>query len=131
MQALGGIRLGGEFGFEALGYAFETTLTHIPQNSVLAREIAEESRLADFENVDDIIDPGLLVALFAEQPDGCLDNLLTKSRLLPLTKAWDLVDLRRRISLHWILVVPASSRYGDLNMSHSPNSLPIQGCRMC
>src|SRR6202166_1943411 len=100
MQALRGVSLGGKFGFEVLRHAFEAELTHIPQNSVLAREIAEESRLADFENFDDVIDASFLVALFAEQSDGCFDNLLTKSRLLTFPKPWNLVDLCRYISLH-------------------------------
>src|ERR1700722_8393390 len=125
MQAFGDISLGGKFRFEAFRHTFEAELTHIPQNSVLAREIAEESRLADFENFDNIIDASFLVTLFAEQSDGCVDNLLTKSRLLALPKPWDLVVvlrrvvLRWRISLHQASVIPASSRCGDSNKNHS------------
>src|SRR3984957_13010410 len=131
MQAFGDISLGGKFRFEAFRHTFEAELTHIPQNSVLAREIAEESRLADFENFDNIIDASFLVTLFAEQSDGCVDNLLTKSRLLALPKPWDLVVLRRvvlrcvvlrwRVSLHQasVIVIPASSRCGDSNKNHS------------
>src|SRR5579864_5501030 len=117
MQALGGISLGRKFRFEALRYALEATLTHVPQHSVLAREITKESRLADFENLDDVIDAGFLVALFAEQSDGGLDNLLAKPRLFAFPKAWDLVVLHRvylrwRISLHRASAIPASSPWG-------------------
>src|ERR1700722_41576 len=124
MQAFGDISLGGKFRFEAFRHTFEAELTHIPQNSVLARKIAEESRLANFENFDNIIDPSFLVTLFAEQSDGCVDNLLTKSRLLALPKPWDLVvlrwvNLRWRISLHQASVIPASSPGGDFNTNHS------------
>src|SRR6202166_2088167 len=118
MQALRGVSLGGKFGFEVLRHAFEAELTHIPQNSVLAREIAEESRLADFENFDNIIDASFLVTLFAEQTDGGLDNLLAQPRLLALTQPRNLLDLRCSLWLDHIPVLPMSLRCGRLNSSH-------------
>ena len=46
------------------------------QNRILAGKIPEKGRLADLENVNDIVDPGGLVPMLAEEPKGGLDDLL-------------------------------------------------------
>src|ERR1700729_436874 len=120
-QRLRGARFGGQFWFEGVRGAFEAELAHVAQNCILAWEIAEESRLADFENFDDVIDTGSLIALFAEQSYGRVDDLLTQPRLLAFAKPWELLlDLHRRTTLHQLSALPPSLRYGNFHTSHSP-----------
>jgi hypothetical protein len=54
----------------------ETALADVTQNRIFAGKIPEKGRLADFENVNDIVDPGGLVPMLAEQSKGSLDDLL-------------------------------------------------------
>jgi hypothetical protein len=58
-----------------------------PQDCILAGEITEECRLADFENLNDVIDPRVLVAAFPKQLNGSLYYFLAQPRLLALAKA--------------------------------------------
>jgi hypothetical protein len=60
-----------------LHYAREAALADITQNRIFAGKIPEKGRLADLENVDDIVDPGVLVPMLAEQSKGGLDDLLS------------------------------------------------------
>lgn len=70
-----------------LGDAVEAAHADVIQNGILGRKITEKSGLADFEDLDNIIDSGFLVATFAEQPDGSFDDLLAQSCFLAFAKA--------------------------------------------
>jgi hypothetical protein len=63
-------------------YAREATLADIPQNCIFAGKISEEGWLADLENLDNIVNAGVLVSTFAEQSKSGLDNLLLQACLL-------------------------------------------------
>jgi hypothetical protein len=65
----------------------ETALADVTQNRILAGKITEKGRLADLENVNDIVDPGGLVPMLAEQSKGSLDDLLAQSCLLTFAKS--------------------------------------------
>jgi len=67
--------------------ASEAAPANVAQNGILARKITEKSWLADFENLDDIIDAGVFVAAFAEQPKGSVDDPLAQARFLAFAKA--------------------------------------------
>ena len=68
-------------------YTGETALADVPQNCIFTGKIPEKGWLADLENVDNIVDSGVLVAMLAEQSKGSLDNLLPQSCLLAFAKA--------------------------------------------
>ena len=86
-EALGGGGVGCEIRFEVLLDAVETTATYFAENGVFTGEIAEEGGLADFEGLDDVFDAGVLVALFTEEANGSVDDLLAKARFLAFAKA--------------------------------------------
>jgi hypothetical protein len=68
-------------------YTREAALADVSQNCIFAGKIPEERWLADLENLDDIINAGVLVAMFAEQSESGLNNLLAQSCLLAFAKA--------------------------------------------
>jgi hypothetical protein len=68
-------------------YAREAALADVSQNRIFTGKIPEEGWLADVENLDDIINAGVLVAMFAEQSKSGLDNLLAQPSLLTFTQA--------------------------------------------
>jgi hypothetical protein len=59
-----------------LDYTGETALADITQNRIFTGKIPEKGRLADLENVNDVVDPCILVPMLAEQSKGGLDDLL-------------------------------------------------------
>jgi hypothetical protein len=59
----------------------------LAENRVLARKVAKECRLADFEELDNVLDPGVFVPVFAEQANRGVDNLLPQPCFLTLAKA--------------------------------------------
>ena len=61
--------------------------TDFPQDSVFARKVAEKRRLADFEDLDDVLDPGVLVTVLAEQANRGINDLLPQPSFLALAKA--------------------------------------------
>ena len=69
----------------------EPALSDVSQYRIFTGEIPEECRLADLENVDNIVNAGVLVTLLAEKSDGSFDNLLAQSSLLAFPKAKYLV----------------------------------------
>ena len=75
------------------------------KNCIFAGKITEESRLADFENLDDIVHAGVLVAALAKQLDRSLDDFLAQPHFLAFAKAGHLVNPRilgwNNESLRW------------------------------
>jgi hypothetical protein len=61
--------------------------TDFPQDSVFARKVAEKRRLADFEDLHDVLDSGVLVTVLAEQANGGINDLLPQPSFLALAKA--------------------------------------------
>src|SRR6266702_2074043 len=72
---------------QVVGDASKSSPPDFAQNRVLARKITEKSRLADFERLHDIVNACLLVAPLAEQSNCSVDDLLTKTCLLPFAVA--------------------------------------------
>jgi hypothetical protein len=54
----------------------ETALADVTQNRIFTGKIPEKGRLADLENVNDIVDSGVLVPMLSEKSKGGLDDLL-------------------------------------------------------
>src|SRR5713226_5038095 len=79
--------LAGKLFSQVLGDAGKSSPPDFPQNRVLARKITEESRLADFEGLHDIVNARLLVPPLAEQPNRGIDDFLTETRLLAFPQA--------------------------------------------
>src|SRR5260370_553456 len=72
---------------QVLGDAGKSSPPDFAQNRVLAGKITEKSRLADFERLHDIVNACLLIPPLAKQSNCRIDNLLTKTRLLPFAEA--------------------------------------------
>src|SRR5438105_4169971 len=75
-----------EFGFQMLLDAAVASPADFAQHCVLARKVAEKCGLADFENLDNVFYPRVLVPVFAEQPNRGVDNLLPQPRLFSLAE---------------------------------------------
>jgi hypothetical protein len=86
-----------ELGLQVLSDAGKPAPAHFAKDRILAREISEEGRLADVQDLNDIVNSGVLVPVPAEQADRSIDNLLPQAHLLALAKP------RKR---------PASRRFG-------------------
>jgi hypothetical protein len=72
--------------------AREAALADVSQNRIFAGKIPEEGWLADVEKLDNVVNAGVLVAMFAEQSNSGLDNLLAQPSLLTFTQAKRLLD---------------------------------------
>jgi len=81
-QMVGGGRLARKLVFQVVGDAGETTAADFAQNGVFAWEIAEKSRLADFEGLDDVVNACFFVTALAEQADGRIDDFLAEASFL-------------------------------------------------
>src|SRR6266853_5256387 len=86
-QMLVGRGFTGKLVSQVLGDAVKSSPSDFSQNGVLARKITEKSRLADFERLHDIVNARLLVPPLAEQSNRSIDDLLTKTRLLPFAES--------------------------------------------
>jgi len=86
-QALSGRRFAVQLGLEAFRLTRKRAPSHFAQHRIFARKVAEESRLADVENLDDIVDPGVVVSAFAKHPQRGFDNLLAQPGFLALPKS--------------------------------------------
>src|ERR1700691_2924182 len=69
--------IAGQLRAKPVSYAGKSAFSDLAQNRVLAGKIAEECRLADLENLYDVIDPCVFKAALAKQFDRSIDDLLT------------------------------------------------------
>ena len=67
--------------------ATEAAAANFAQDRILAREVAEKRGLADFQDLNDIFDSGILVSAFAEQANRSVNDLLPQPRFFALAKA--------------------------------------------
>src|SRR5713226_429501 len=74
-QALSCRSLTAKLKLQSFHLAYKAAPADFTQNSILGREITKEGRLADFENLDDVIDASILVAPLTEQFNSSLDDL--------------------------------------------------------
>src|SRR5205807_4052147 len=65
----------------------ETAAADLAQHAIFAWKITEKGGLADFEDLDDVLDSGILVTVLAEQANRRVNNLLTQPRFFALTEA--------------------------------------------
>src|SRR6266852_4289666 len=80
---------------QVVGDARKSSPPDFPQNRVLARKITEESRLADFKRLHNIVDARLLIPPLAEQSDRSIDDLLTETCLFAFPEAERFSTARR------------------------------------
>ena len=76
-----------EFRLEMLLDATVAASTDFPQDSIFARKVAKKRGLADFEDLDDVLDSGVLVTMLAEQANRGVNDLLPQPSFLALAKA--------------------------------------------
>src|SRR3989449_11528561 len=69
-----------------LGDAGKAAAANFTQDRILAREVAENRGLADFQNPDNILNARVLVTLLAKKPDGGFNDLLAQLYFLAFTK---------------------------------------------
>src|SRR6266851_5201308 len=104
-QMFAGRGLAGKLVFQVLGDAGKSSPPDFAQNRVLGREIAEKSRLADFEQLHDIVNARLFVPPLAEQSDCGINVLLTKACLLAFSEAE-----------HFFFARPIAPRLGSVQL---------------
>src|ERR1700752_5408983 len=85
-QAVRRARIGGKFHLQFFSDAGIAAIAHFVENGVLGGKIAEESRLADFENLHNIFDARIFVSLGAEEPQSGINNFLAQPRFLSLAE---------------------------------------------
>src|ERR1700746_3277703 len=85
-QAVRRARIGGKFHLQFFSDAGIAAIAHFVENGVLGGKIAEECRLADFENLHNIFNARVFVSLGAEEPQGGVNNFPAQPRLLALAK---------------------------------------------
>jgi hypothetical protein len=65
----------------------ESPPAHLAKYRILARKVAEESWLAYFQNLHDIVHSRILVSALPEQPNRRLNDLLAQLCFLAFTQA--------------------------------------------
>src|SRR5229473_2730910 len=86
-QMFGRHSLARELISQVVGDASKSSNPDLAQNCVFAREIPEESWLANFKGLHDIVDARLLVPSLAKQSNCGINDLLTETCLLAFPEA--------------------------------------------
>src|SRR6266851_7315388 len=73
--------------FQVVGDASKSSPPDLAQNCVFAWKVAEESRLANFEGLHNIVDTRLFIPPLAEQSNRSIDDLLTEACFLAFPEA--------------------------------------------
>ena len=81
------VDLDGNSDFQAFGLAGKSAAADFAQHGFFAGEIAEESGLADFERLHDVVNARLFVAALAKKMQSRFDDLLAEARFLAFAQA--------------------------------------------
>ena len=127
---------GGEFRLQAFGLAGESAAADFAQDCFFAGEITEESGLADFQSLHDVVNARFFIAALAKKMQGRFDDLLAQARFLAFAQAADWFFARARVAAFTggvavAIVVDCGRRHGWLsggNFCARHNAVPPAPC---